>query len=52
MRRLTPILMLAAGNAWAHPGHDAGAGHIHGELWLLGIVAIAVAAWFAFRGKP
>ncbi|MGE0873870.1 MAG: hypothetical protein AB7O31_04275 [Burkholderiales bacterium] len=47
-----PILLLAAGNAWAHSGHEAEAGHIHGELWLIGLAAVAIAAWFALRNRP
>jgi len=52
MQRLIPLVLLVAGNALAHTGHAAQEGHVHVELWLIGLVVAGVALWFAYRDKP
>ena len=41
--------LLAAGTAHAHTGHAAPDAHWHPELWLLGVLAVAAAAWLYYR---
>jgi hydrogenase/urease accessory protein HupE len=54
MRGSAVAIILAAGEAFAHPGHGAPEGHFHGLGWdylLWAIAIVAIAAWAAYRAK-
>jgi hypothetical protein len=52
MRTLATMLLLAAGEAIAHPGHGDLAIHLHGwEYGLLAALLAAIIAWVAWAKK-
>ncbi|MDH4172107.1 MAG: hypothetical protein OEW90_01780 [Betaproteobacteria bacterium] len=46
MKTVAAALTFAPGLAWAHPGHGVELMHAHGELALLVVLVVAVAAWW------
>lgn len=51
MYRIVMSVLLLAGEAAAHPGHDAAAVHLHGwdYAWLAALIAVGLVGWYRAR---